>query len=290
MTFKIIITLILIAPMVLSAQIKTDIMEKSERYQRGWNKLQKIDGEAGENVVNGLKDISPELSQFIIEYSFGDVYSLDKLDNKSKEIAAVASLIAQAAIPQLKVHLNGALNTGSSVNEVKEVILQMSAYVGFPKAINAMNAFREVLTERKAKSIIDNIGQQATPDKEDRRKKGSKALASLDPDQEQLIIDLYDDFSPELTKFVIEYGYGDIYSRDNLDKKHRQIASIAALTTLGNASSQLKFHMKGGLNVGLTVDEINGIMLLMTGYAGFPAAINGTNILKEIVNERDANK
>lgn len=265
-------------------------MEKSERYQRGWSKLQEIDGEAGEKVVNALKDISPELSQFIIEYSFGDVYCLDKLDNKSKEIAAVASLIAQAAIPQLKVHLTGALNTGSSVNEVKEVILQMSAYVGFPKAINAMNALKEVLSERQAKGIIDNIGQQPTPDSKDRRKKGSEALASLDPNQEQLIIDLYDDFSPELTKFVIEYGYGDIYSRDNLDEKHRQIASIAALTTLGNAPSQLKFHIKGGLNVGLTIDEINGSMLLMTGYAGFPAAINGTNILKEIVNERDANK
>lgn len=275
-------TLIIISVLNTYAQ-----MEKSERYQRGWNKLQEIDREAGENVVNGLKDISPELIQFILEYSFGDVYSLDKPDNKSKEIAAVASLIAQGAIPQLKVHLNGALNTGSSINEVKEVILQMSAYAGFPRAINAMNAFKEVLTERKEKGIIDNIGQQATPSNEDRRAKGSKALVSLDPNQEQLIKDLYDNFSPKLTQFVVEYGYGDIYSRDNLDKKYRQIASISALTTLGNASPQLKFHINGGLNVGLTADEINGIMLLMTVYAGFPAAINGTNILKEVLSERN---
>ncbi|PXV66771.1 4-carboxymuconolactone decarboxylase [Dysgonomonas alginatilytica] len=288
MKFRIIFTLIFITPLVASAQIKDmNTIEKSERYQRGWNKLQEIDGEAGENVVNGLKNISPELSQFIIEYSFGDVYSLDKLDNKSKEIAAVSSLIAQGAIPQLKVHLNGALNTGSSVNEVKEVILQMSAYAGFPKAINAMNAFKEVLNERKEKSIVDSIGQQPTPNNEDRRKTGSKALASLDSNQEQLIIDTYDNFSPELTRFVIEYGYGDIYSRDNIDKKLRQTASIAALTTLGNAPSQLKFHINGGLNVGLTIDEIKGIMLLMTVYAGFPAAINGTNILKEVVAERN---
>lgn len=94
-------------------------MEESERYQRGWMKLREIDGEVGEQVVNGLKDISPELSRFIIEYSFGDVYSLPMLDNKSKEIAAVASLTSQGAIPQLKVHLNGALNTGCSLGEVK---------------------------------------------------------------------------------------------------------------------------------------------------------------------------
>lgn len=133
--------------------------ENSEKYNRGWNKLKEIDGEAGEQVVNGLKDISPELSQFIIEYSFGEVYSLKTLDNKSKEIVAVSSLIAQGAIPQLKVHLNGALNTGSSINEIKEVILQMSVYCGFPKCINAMNALREVLNERIAKGTTDTEGK-----------------------------------------------------------------------------------------------------------------------------------
>lgn len=262
-------------------------MEKSERYTRGWNKLQEIDGEAGERVFNGLKDISPDLGRFIIEYSFGDVYSLDKLDNKSKEIVALSSLIAQRAIPEMKVHFNGALNTGNTINEVKEVILQMSGYVGFPKSICAMNTLREVLEERQNQGITDEKGEAIqTEYLSDRLAKGSEELALLDSKQEQILRENFDSFSPQLVQFTLEYGYGEIYSRKGLDKKSRQIATIAALATLGNAPGQLKFHINAGLNIGLTADEIKEIMLLMTVYAGFPAAINGTNLLKEIMNER----
>ena len=262
----------------------------SDRYRRGWEKLKEIDGEAGENVVNGLKDISPELSQYIIEYSFGDIYSLQLLDNRSKEVAAVASLIAQGAMPQLRVHLNGALNTGSSISEVKEIILQMSVYVGFPKCINAMNALKEVLAERIERGVSDDQGVQSVNNGGDRYKIGAKYLGMLKENQEQILKNSYDNFSPELVKFTIEYGYGDIFSRENLDKRYRQIATIAALTTLGNVPAQLKFHIEGGLHIGLTTAEINEIMLLMSVYAGFPSAINGTNILKEVVTELDGSQ
>jgi len=123
---------------------------ESERFNRGWEKLKKIDDEAGKKVIESLKEISPDLGRFIIEYSFGDIYSRDGLDLKSKEIAVVAALTALGnARPQLKVHLNGALNTGNSVDELKEVVLQMSVYAGFPSAINGMNALKEVLGESK---------------------------------------------------------------------------------------------------------------------------------------------
>lgn len=255
----------------------------SDRYTRGWNKLQEIDGEAGERVVDGLKDISPDLGRFIIEYSFGDVYSLPLLDNKSKEVAAVASLIAQRAIPEMKVHFNGALNSGCTITEVKELVLHLSAYTGFPKTICAMNTLKEVLAERKAEGINDKQGEETiTQDSLSRYEKGSKYLSRLDSEQEKLLKETYDNFSPQLVRFVIEYGYGDIYSRETLDEKSRQIATVAALTTLGNAPSQLSFHIRAGLNVGLTADEIKEVMLLMSVYAGFPASINGMNTLKEI--------
>ena len=271
--------------------INTTIMHSqsnntSEKYIKGWNKLKEIDGEAGEAVINGLKDISPMLSQFIIEYSFGEVYSLNTLDNRSKEIVAISSLIAQGAIPQLKVHLNGALNTGNTINEIKEVILQMSVYCGFPKCINAMNALKEVLNERKAEGLIDEEGKTASSNKvTDKYALGTEYLAMLKKNQEQVLLDAYQNLSPELVQFTIEYGYGDIFSRDNLGKRFRQIATISALSTLGNAQPQLKFHIEGALNIGLTVEEINEIMLLMTVYAGFPAAINGTNCLKEVTQK-----
>lgn len=128
-------------------------MSDSDRYQRGWDKLKEIDGEAGENVINSLKDIAPDFAQFLIEFPFGDIYSRPGLDLKSREIAVVAALTAMGnAAPQLKVHIHGALNTGSSEQEVIEIIMQMAVYAGFPAALNGLTAAREVFAERNASS------------------------------------------------------------------------------------------------------------------------------------------
>lgn len=263
-------------------------MEKESRYERGYKKLLEVDGKAGKEVENSLNAISPDLVKYIIEYSFGDIYSREGLDLKSKEIAVVASLTALGnAQPQLKVHINGALNVGCTINEVKEVILQMSGYSGFPTCINAMNALKEVLNEREKEGINDDVGQEPTNEVSpmDRYEVGVKELSELDKNQVQVLEDAYNDFSPDLVRLVVN-SYSDIIGRNNLSKRYRQIATIAALTALGNAKPQLKFHINAGLNVGLTADEIKEIMLLMTVYSGFPSAINGTNVLKEVLNER----
>ena len=132
-----------------TAQIKERNME-SERFNRGWEKLKEIDDEAGKKVIESLKEISPDLGRFIIEYSFGDIYSRDGLDLKSKEIAVVAALTALGnALPQLKFHIRAGLNVGLSEESIKEIMLLMTVYSGFPSAINGMNALKEVLGEGK---------------------------------------------------------------------------------------------------------------------------------------------
>ncbi len=132
---------------------------ENERYQRGWEKLKEIDGEAGEKVINSLRDISPDLGRFIIEYSFGDIYARDGLDLKLKEIAVVAALTAMGtAYPQLNVHLNGALNVGCTINEVKEVILQMSSLCRFSRLYQCYECLEGVLRDRHERGIHDPLG------------------------------------------------------------------------------------------------------------------------------------
>ncbi|MEZ9299206.1 carboxymuconolactone decarboxylase family protein [Vibrio splendidus] len=119
------------------------------RFDIGLERLNHIDGEAGQQVIDSLRDICPDLAKYTIEYPFGDIYSRPGLDLKSREIATVAALTALGnCAPQLKVHLNAALNVGCSEEEIKEVILQMSVYAGFPSALNGMFAFKEVLADR----------------------------------------------------------------------------------------------------------------------------------------------
>ena len=115
------------------------------RYERGLAKLQQIDGEGGVKVVESLAGIAPDFARLLIEFPFGDIYSRPGLDVRSREIAVVAALTAMGnAAPQLKVHIQGALNVGVTRAEVVEVIMQMAVYAGFPAALNGLAAAREV--------------------------------------------------------------------------------------------------------------------------------------------------
>ncbi|WP_061030756.1 carboxymuconolactone decarboxylase family protein [Aliivibrio fischeri] len=119
------------------------------RYTEGLNKLNEIDGEAGQNVINSLDDICPDLAKYIIEYPFGDIYQRDGLDLRTRELATVAALTALGHCqPQLSVHINGALNVGCTPSEVTEVILQMSVYAGFPASLNGMFVAKDVFKSR----------------------------------------------------------------------------------------------------------------------------------------------
>ncbi|HEY9622099.1 MAG TPA: carboxymuconolactone decarboxylase family protein [Crinalium sp.] len=125
------------------------------RYERGWQKLQEIDGAAGQRVMDGLKDIAPDLSRYMTEFPFGDVYSRSNLDLKSRAIATIAALTALGnAQPELKAHIHSALNVGCTREEVVETILQMAVHAGFPATLSGMAAAKDVFRERDADGYL----------------------------------------------------------------------------------------------------------------------------------------
>ena len=133
----------------------------NERYQRGWAKLKEVDGQAGENVIDGLRDIAPDFARLLIEFPFGDIYSRPGLDLKTRELIVVAALTAMGnAAPQLKVHLHGARNVGCSEQEIVEVIMQMAVYAGFPAALNGLFAAKEVFAQRLDQAANANTDSQ----------------------------------------------------------------------------------------------------------------------------------
>jgi 4-carboxymuconolactone decarboxylase len=126
-------------------------MNTENRYQRGLAKLREIDGQAGENVLESLRDIAPDFARYLIEFPFGDIYSRPGLDLKSREIAVVSALTALGnAQPQLKVHIQGALNVGVTQSEIVETIMQMAVYAGFPAALNGLAVAKEVFAQGEA--------------------------------------------------------------------------------------------------------------------------------------------
>ncbi len=125
-----------------------DIIISMSRYEKGKKTLESIQEKSVEEIFKELDDIAPDLSRFVIEYPYSEIYTREELDLKTREICTVTALTVLGTIPQLKEHINAALNVGNTPAEIVEIIMQMSAYCGFPKSINAMMAAKEVFKER----------------------------------------------------------------------------------------------------------------------------------------------
>lgn len=117
---------------------------------------------------------------------------------------------------------------------------------------------------------------------ESRYDRGLRALAEVDGEAGRKVVESLADIAPDFARYLIEFPFGDIYSRPGLGLREREIATIAALTALGHSSPQLKVHIQAGLNVGLTREEITETIMQMAVYSGFPTALNGLFAAKEV--------
>ncbi|WP_295487279.1 carboxymuconolactone decarboxylase family protein [uncultured Pseudomonas sp.] len=125
-------------------------LENETRLERGKRALAQIDGEAGQKVVSALASVAPDFATYLFEFPFGDIYSRPGLSLRDREIATVAALTAMGtATPQLKVHIEAALNVGLSQEEIIEILMQMAVYAGFPAALNGLFAAKEVFMDKK---------------------------------------------------------------------------------------------------------------------------------------------
>ena len=125
------------------------------------------------------------------------------------------------------------------------------------------------------------------PDSE-RYRRGLAKLREIDGDAGEHVISSLADIAPDFARYLIEFPFGDIYARPRLDLRSREIAVVAALTAMGTAAPQLKVHVYAALNVGVTRDEIVEVLMQMAVYAGFPAALNGLAVAREVFAEASA--
>ncbi|MEW6459730.1 carboxymuconolactone decarboxylase family protein [Ectopseudomonas khazarica] len=121
---------------------------------------------------------------------------------------------------------------------------------------------------------------------ESRYQRGLDKLKEIDGEAGERVVESLAGIAPDFARYLVEFPFGDIYSRPGLDLKSREIAVVAALTALGNAAPQLKVHVHGALNVGVSRTEIVETMMQMAVYAGFPAALNGLAVAREVFEQR----
>jgi 4-carboxymuconolactone decarboxylase len=122
----------------------------SERFQRGWEKLMEVDGEGGQRVINSLKNIAPDLGQYVVEFAFGDIYSRGGLDLQQRQLVTISSLTALGGCePQLHVHIQAALNVGLTPEQIIEAIMHCTPYTGFPRVLNAITVAKHIFEKNQ---------------------------------------------------------------------------------------------------------------------------------------------
>jgi 4-carboxymuconolactone decarboxylase len=262
----------------------------SSRYERGLNILQQIAGVEQPTVLDSLADIAPDLGRFTVEFAYGDIYVRSGLTLKQRQFSTIAALSALGyAAPQLKFHINGALNVGCSRREIVETIIHMCVYAGFPATLNALYVGKDVFLERADTTTEDRVsllGPPSPADTDNRYARGWAALAEIDGEAGEKVIASLQDIAPDLARYIVEFSFGDIYCRSGLDLKTREIVTVAACTAMGTALPQLRVHVHGLLNVGGTELEVVETIMQMAVYAGFPAALNGIAVAREVFQER----
>lgn len=186
------------------------------------------------------------------------------LSKKQEKIVIISSFTARGELEKLKPELIAGLEAGLTVNEIKEVLVHLYAYSGFPRSLRGLQTFMSVLDERKAAGITDNWGHEASPvtDTRDKYERGKEILSELQgitpPEGRETAG--YAGFSPEIETFLKEHLFADIFERDVLTYAQREMVTVSVLMGLGGVEPMLNSHMNLSLNVGITPAQLQQII------------------------------
>ena len=207
------------------------------------------------------------------------------LTARQQSLVAISALTAKGDLEKLKTAIGNGLDAKLTVNEIKEELVQLYAYCGFPRSLNGINTLIAVLEDRKQKGITDEVGRSASPvpERGSKYERGKKVLETLNGKPEPAQKIGFAAFSPEIDVFLKEHLFADIFERDVLSYHDREITTISALISLGNVESQLKSHMGIGLNVGVTEAQQKQILDVIESNIGKKEAEIGRKVLAEVI-------
>lgn len=211
------------------------------------------------------------------------------LDRGQQSIVAIAALTAIGDIDRLEPALAAGLDAGLTVNETREVLVQMYAYAGFPRSLNGINALMAVIDARKAKGIVDPPGRDATPLPADMDKDayGAAVRAKLMGQAQIPPPAGYQLFAPVIDGFLKQHLFADIFARDVLNHQQRELATIAALAAMTGTEAQLRTHLKAAMNTGLSRAQLDAYAAVLAEAVGSDAAARATQALAAVTEPKE---
>lgn len=206
------------------------------------------------------------------------------LSPRNASIATIAAFTAQGDLENLRPAINQALDNGMTVNETKEVMLHLYAYCGFPRCLNGLSTLISVLEERQAAGINDTIGREPTPvdPQRDRLAIGTKIQTEL---VGRPVAGKTYDFAPFANTLLREHLFCDLFERDLLIFKEREIATVSALAGIGNVNNQLTGHIRCSMNVGVSTDELQEWVALLSEKVNEQTGSNAQAVLDKVLRK-----
>jgi len=210
------------------------------------------------------------------------------LSPRQQAIIPIAAFTAAGDLDRLKPALSAGLDNGLTVNEIKEILVHLYAYVGFPRSLNGLGTFMGVVDERKAKGIEDIVGKEASPVPPDFNKDqyGAEVRAKLAGLEKDISGAKWQEFTPVIDTFLKEHLFADIFVRDVLSHQDRELVTIAALANLSGAEGQLFFHLGAAMNTGLSAEQLQNFVTVLGKTAGGEQGKSAADVLTKVLKKR----
>lgn len=195
------------------------------------------------------------------------------MTNKDKSIVEISIFTAIGNLKELKKSVNLGLDNELTVNEIKEIMVQLYAYCGFPRSLNALGVLSNTVDERKASGKVTEVGRESTPIPSDRNSLVYGTQVQTKIVGMEVKGGIYD-FAPMADRYLKAHLFGDIFGQDILDYRTRELVTVAALASMDGVNPQLQAHIGISKNVGVTDDELNGTIEVLKDKLGFEKANN----------------
>lgn len=245
-----------------------------DRIERSEEKYRQLFGQ--DTLAVAATD--PEFWDILQRFVFGEVFYDGPLDDRKRELITLVVLTTNQNLPQLRVHVGAALQTGLAPEAIREAVYQCAPYLGFPKVLNAVAEMNEAFRTR---GIELPLAPQARVEEGDRFEKGLAVQMEIFGDAIRKSLDEAPAEQKPIREYLSAFCFGDFYTRGGLELKTRELLTFCIVSALGGAESQVRAHVRGNLRMGNSRETLMAALTHCLPYMGFPRTLNALACVTE---------